>query len=129
MCQIQPMYQLLCYEMIIQQIEGKAMKLENSIVILKRGDADIQIIDLVLLVKHPEGCNPVERLYAGVQDFLQSETNDIAPTSDKQYTWSDLMRRMLGWDWSSQEIYIEDAPMWAVLDQDGSLPLVVSGIS
>jgi len=105
------------------------MKLEKSIVILKSGSDDTQFIDSVLLVKHPEGCNPIERLYAGVQDFLQSETNESTLTSNKQYTWSDLMRRMHGWDWSSQEIYIEDAPMWAVLDQDGSLPLVVSGIS
>lgn len=105
------------------------MKLENSIVILKRAGADTQIIDLVLLVKHPEGCNPVERLYAGVQDFLQSETNDSAPTSDKQYTWSDLMRRMQGWDWSNQEIYIEEAPKWTVFDQDESSPIIVGGVS
>jgi hypothetical protein len=105
------------------------MKLEKSIVILKRCEPGTQVVDLVLLVKHPEGCNPVERLYAGVQDFLQSETNDSAPTSGKQYTWSDLMRRMQGWDWSSQEIYIEEAPMWTVLDQDESSPLIASRIS
>ena len=105
------------------------MKLENSIVILKRGGADTQIIDLVLLVKHPEGCNPIERLYAGVQDFLQSETYDSAPTSEKQYTWSDLIRRMQAWDWSSQEIYIEEAPIWAVLDQDESSQTIGRRIS
>lgn len=104
------------------------MKLEKSIVILKRDEPDSQVIDLVLLVKHPEGSNPIERLFAGVKDFLQSETNDSAPMSDKQYTWSDLIRRMQGWDWSTQEIYIEEAPLWAVIDQEESLLRNVCGI-
>ena len=49
------------------------MKLVNSIVILERDELGSQVIDLVLLVKHPEGCDPVERIRAGIGDSMKTQ--------------------------------------------------------
>jgi hypothetical protein len=94
------------------------MKLVKSIVILKRKELGQPVIDLVLLVKHPEDCDPVERLNAALREFLKSAPGQKVLND---FSWNDLIRRMQGWDWSTQALYIEEAPMWTVVDRDESL--------
>lgn len=97
------------------------MKFIKSIVILKRGEPGAQVIEVVLLIKHPEGCDPVELLCAAMHEFLQNEGNVSVQIPKDEFTWSDLIQRMQGWDWSRQALHIEEAPMWAVVDREDSL--------
>jgi hypothetical protein len=99
------------------------MRLEETIVIFRRNRPDTQAIDLVLIVKHPEGCDPVERLYACIHDFIQREADKSAQTPNREFTWSGLIQSMQGWDWSSQTLHIEEVPMWTVIDRDADLLL------
>lgn len=101
--------------------EGRTMKLEKSIVILNRDSFESQVVDLVLIVKHPEGCNPGERIHAAICEFLKSETGQKAQKLHQELTWRDLINCMSGWDWSSQALYIEEVPFWSVEDRDRQL--------
>lgn len=93
------------------------MRLEKSVVILNSDSFESQVVDLVLIVKHPEGCNPVERIHAAICGFLKSETGQKAQKLYQELTWRDLINCMDGWDWSSQALYIEEVPFWSVEDR------------
>ena len=97
------------------------MRLVKSIVILNRNAFESPVVDLVLMVKHPEGCNPVERIHAAICDYLKSETGQKAQIPNLELTWRDLINCMNGWDWSSQALYIEEVPFWFVEDRDKHL--------
>jgi hypothetical protein len=97
------------------------MKLVNSIVILERDELGSQVIDLVLLVKHPDGCDPVERIRAGIGDFIKTHQSEIEQPQGYPLTWSDLFHKMQDWDWSTQGLFIEAAPMWMVIAGDNNL--------
>jgi hypothetical protein len=90
------------------------MRLIESIVILNSNVIESKVVDLVLIVKHPEGCNPVDRIHAAIIDFLKSETGQKAQKLHSELSWRDLMNCMNGWDWSSQALYIEEVPFWSV---------------
>lgn len=93
------------------------MRLVKSIVILNRNAFESPVVDLVLIVKHPEGCNPVDRIHAAICDFLKSETGQKAQKLHLELTWRDLINCMNGWDWSSQALYIEEVPFWSLEDR------------
>jgi hypothetical protein len=97
------------------------MRLVKSIVILKSNVIESKVVDLVLIVKHPEECNPVDRIHAAINDFLKSETGKKSQKIHSELTWRDLMSCMNGWDWSSQSLYIEEVPFWSMEDQDKRL--------
>jgi hypothetical protein len=97
------------------------MKLVNSIVILEREELDSLVIDLVLLVKHPDGCDPIERIRAGIGEFLMTQKTGFDPSQIIPINWSDLFHKMQGWDWSEQGLFIEEAPLWSVFDNDQNL--------
>ena len=94
------------------------MKLIKSIVILSRKAHDKHVIDLVLLVKHPEGCDPIECIHAAIGDFARIKQAENPLTHRSEFTLSDIFRDMKGWDWSTQGLFIEEAPVWAVIDGD-----------
>jgi hypothetical protein len=97
------------------------MKLVNSIIILEREDPGPRTIDRVLLVKHPDGCDPIERIQAGINDFIKAQQYGLEQSQANPLTWSDLFRMMVGWDWSAQGLFIEEAPLWTVINSDQSL--------
>jgi hypothetical protein len=94
------------------------MKLVNSIIILEREELDSRVIDLVLLVKHPDGCDPIERIKAGIGEFLMTQMTGFEPSQGIPIHWSDLFHKMQGWDWSKQGLFLEEAPLWSVFDID-----------
>ncbi len=97
------------------------MKLVESIIVLNGNASESPVVDLVLIVKHPEGCNPVDRIHAAICDFLKSETGQKAQKLQRELTWRDLINCMNGWDWSSQALYIEEVPFWSVEARDKQL--------
>jgi hypothetical protein len=101
--------------------QGGTMRLEESIVILNRNAFESPVVDLVLMVKHPEGCNPAERIHAAICDFLKSETGQKAQKHNLELTWRDLINYMNGWDWSSQALYIEEVPFWSMEGREDHL--------
>ena len=97
------------------------MRLVKSIVILNSNVIESKVDDLVLMVKHPEECNPVDRIHAAINDFLKSETGQKAQKLHSELTWRDLMNCMNGWDWASQALCIEEVPFWSMEDRDKRL--------
>jgi hypothetical protein len=97
------------------------MKLVNSIVILEREELDSRVIDLVLLVKHPDDCDPIERIRACIDEFLMTNKTGFEPSQGIPIKWSNLLHKMQGWDWSEQGLFIEEAPVWSVFDIDQNL--------
>ena len=94
--------------------QGGIMRFVKSIVILNSNGIETKVVDLVLIVKHPEGCDPVDRIHSAINDFLNSETGQKAQKLHSELTWRDLMNCMNGWDWSSQALYIEEVHFWSV---------------
>ena len=99
------------------------MRLEKTIVIFSRNGTSSQTIELVLLVTHPEGSDPVEDLYACMHDYINSRIDESAQTPNQEFTWSELIESMQGWDWSSHTLHIQEFPMWAVINRDEDLTL------
>ncbi len=97
------------------------MRLENSIVIVKSREFKAQGIDLVLLVKHPQGIDPVERIHLAIHGFLSSEAGQQILEVQPEFSWNDLLGWMNTWDWSAQQLYIEDVLSWAVIEPEESM--------
>jgi hypothetical protein len=97
------------------------MRLESSIVILKGKDCTSQDIDLVVMVKHPQGIDPVERIYTAIGNFLSSPQGQECLRQHNEYSWSDLLAWMSPADWSNYELYVESALSWAVAEPVESL--------
>ena len=70
------------------------MKLVNSIVVMKHQEHERQVIDTVLLVKHPEGINPVPLIQSAL-----GGSHDISHI-----------------DWSLYFMHIQEADSWSVID-------------
>jgi hypothetical protein len=94
------------------------MRLVESIVILNSNVIESKVVDLVLIVRHPEECNPVDRIHAAINAFLKSETGQKAQKLHSRLTWRDLMNYMNGWDWSSQALHIQEVPFWSMEYRD-----------
>lgn len=99
------------------------MRLESSIVILKGKECISQDIDLVVMVKHPQGVDPVERINAAVESFLSTPEGQNCLRDHAEYSWADLLAWMSPADWSNHELYVESALSWAVAEPVESLKI------
>ncbi|RPI87250.1 MAG: hypothetical protein EHM41_05585 [Chloroflexi bacterium] len=97
--------------------------MKRSIVIVKDDESDKQEVGHVLVVKHPEGSDPVEQLRAAISDFLKDQVGKQVLRDDKEVTWSEALQWMDDWDWSGSSIYVEDARSFAVVDPDESFKI------
>lgn len=101
-------------------IPGFTGRMQRSIVIIKDDESDKQEVGHVLVVKHPEGSDPVEQLRAAINDFLKDRAGKQVLRDEKEVTWSEVLEWMDDWDWSRSSIYVEDARSFAVVVPDES---------
>lgn len=104
-------------------IPGYTGKMKRSIVIIQDDNRENKQVGHVLVVKHPEGSDPVEQLRAAINEFLKDQAGQKMKPVEKEITWSEALQWMDGWDWSRSSIYVEDAGKYTVVAPDESFSL------
>ncbi|MFW9770160.1 MAG: hypothetical protein ACFFEM_15175 [Candidatus Thorarchaeota archaeon] len=92
------------------------MRLISSIVVMKHIHQGTQVVDSVLLVKHPEGCDPAQLINSVLGETADDQAAQIDLESDPG---KGAIRDILDIDWSKHQMYIEEAPSWFVLEAGG----------
>jgi len=93
------------------------MRLVTSIVVMKHENQGAPVIDAVLLVKHPEGCDPTRLINSALRENGAGQAAQIYPEMDSR---DQATVNIPGIDWSEHQMHIQEAPSWFILDvQEG----------